>query len=349
MAMIVIRADASAMVGTGHVMRCLAVAEALQDEGHTVFFALAESTDAVDARLDAEGFRRTRLPGPAGGPADLRALHALIGAEGAHAVVLDGYHFDEGYRAGLKAAGCRVLAWDDLADRSMLHADLVVNSAPQAGRLPYERIAPGARLLLGPSYAALRREIRHAAAMPRRPLTERRGLLLTLGGADPLGLTGPCIERLAPALPEGVRLIAVVGGSNPRANALAEVARRFGNRIEVHVDAPNMGMLMVESGLAVSAGGGTTAELAALAVPTLLVVVADNQVPAATEAAGLGWCAVLDAREGDHAALIAGLALALWADAKRRHGMAQRAAGLIDGYGAVRIARALSEGLQPGS
>jgi len=345
MATVVIRADASASMGVGHVMRCLAVAEALRDDGHAAIFALAESTAAVVDRLTADGFRSIALPEPAGGPADLYALRVLIDGEGAEAVMIDGYHFDESYRAGLKASGRRVLAWDDLASLPRLHADVVVNPAPQAVLLPYTRIAPDATLLLGPAYAALRREVCTAARNPRLPLSERRDILLTFGGSDPLGLTGPCIEHLAPVLPDGVRLIAVVGGSNPRAAAVAETARRFGPCVEVHVDTPHMGTLMAGSGLSISAGGGTTAELAALAVPTLLVVVADNQAPAAAEAAASGWCAVVDARAGDCAAAIATQALELWTDTERRRAMSELAAGRVDGNGAVRIARTLMAGL----
>ncbi|HEY0838511.1 MAG TPA: UDP-2,4-diacetamido-2,4,6-trideoxy-beta-L-altropyranose hydrolase [Azospirillum sp.] len=347
MTTVLIRADASPEIGTGHVMRCLAVAEALQDDGHEVLFALAESTAAIGARLTAAGMRHCRVPGPAGGDSDLRATCALIDARRVEAVMLDGYHYGEPYRAGLKAAGRRVLAWDDLANPAALHADMVVNPAPQADRLPYQRIAPGATLLLGPAYAALRREIRLAARRPRRSLEERRAILLTFGGSDPLGLTGPCIERLAPMLPPGIRLVAVVGGSNPRVEAVVETVRRVAGCVEVHVDTPGMGALMAEAGLAVSAGGGTTAELAALQVPTLLAVVADNQAPAAGDAAARGWCEALDARTGDPAGDIAARAVSLWRDVPRRRTMSDRAAGLLDGEGGLRIARALTEGLAP--
>ncbi|KAA0575041.1 UDP-2,4-diacetamido-2,4,6-trideoxy-beta-L-altropyranose hydrolase [Azospirillum sp. Sh1] len=347
MAVILIRADASPTIGTGHVMRCLAVAEALRDQGHEALFAAVESTPAIDRRLSADGFRHVSIAGPVGQAADLAATRSLLRREHGMAVMLDGYRFGEAYRVGLQAAGARVLAWDDLGDGTPLHADLVVNAAPQAASLPYDAMAPGAVLLLGPGYAPLRREVRLAAQEPRRTIADRPVLLVTFGGSDPLGLTGPVLQALAKERPDGCRIVAVVGGSNPRANEVAAaVAALAADGVSVEIDCPRMGALMADCGLAVSAGGGTMGELAALAVPTLLVVTADNQAMASGDAAELGWCAAVDARGCDPAkaaAVIAGRALALWADAGQRQRMQDAATALpLDGDGAVRIASALT-------
>jgi len=343
MAIILARADASIIIGTGHVMRCLAVAEALRDDGHEVVFAVAESTPAIDRRLSSDGFRRIAIAGPVGDAADLAATRSALRREHCSAVMLDGYRFGEAYRAGLQAAGVRVLAWDDLGNGTDLHADLVVNAAPQAHRLPYDRMAPGATLLLGPGYAPLRREIRQAARGARRTLASRPVLLLTFGGSDPLGLTGPVLKALATRRPDGCRLIAVVGGSNPLADQLAAIGRTLGPEVAVEIDCPSMGAVMAQAGLAVSAGGGTMGELAALAVPTLLVVTADNQAAASAQAVALGWCESIDARGGDAVETIAAKALSLWSDRARRDAMSAAADALpLDGDGAGRIARALT-------
>lgn len=343
MAVILIRADASPIIGTGHVMRCLAVAEALREQGHEALFAAVETTPAIDRRLTADGFRHVSIAGPVGEAADLAATRSLLRREHGRAVMLDGYRFGEAYRAGLQAAGARVLAWDDLGDGTPLHADLVVNAAPQAAALPYDAMAPGAVLLLGPGYAPLRREVRLAAQTPRRAIADRPVLLVTFGGSDPLGLTGPVLEALGKAQPDGCRIVAVVGGSNPRA---AEVAALASDGLSVEIDCPHMGALMADTGLAVSAGGGTMGELAALAVPTLLVVTADNQAVASGDAVQLGWSTAVDARGRDPAkaaGIIVERALALWNDTAQRQRMQDAASGLtLDGQGALRIACALT-------
>lgn len=351
MATLLFRADATPAMGTGHVMRCLAVAEAAAELGHACHMAAAAATPAVVRRLADAGLPLHRLEAPPGSAADLALTRALAAALDARTVIIDGYHFDTDWRAGLRAElradGRRVLAFDDLAGPEPLHADLVVNASPAADPRTYARLAPGAVCLLGPAYAPLRREIREAARRPPAPPAGRTSILLTFGGSDPLGLTAPCLERLAPDLPPGCRLTVAVGGSDPRADEVAAAARRFGGRVAVHRDSPAMGALMAAAGLAVSAGGGTLAELAALAVPTVLVVVADNQAPppALTRTpAAAAWGPVIDARAldpADAADRIAEAAWTLWRDPDARAELAARGRGRVDGEGAVRIARHL--------
>lgn len=345
---VVFRADGGETIGLGHIMRCLAVAEALMERETRCLFAAAALPDAAERRLRASGVEVVRLNVSAGGDGDRAATAALAAHAGA--VVLDGYGFGSGYRAGVAAVGRPVLAFDDGAFTGQhppgpLSAALVVNASSGAVPADYAVSAPGARLLLGPAHAPVRREVRHAAARPVLPLDRRRSVLLTFGGSDPLALTAPCIRLLAPRLPSGVRLVAVVGGGSPWLEDCRAAAAPFGERVAVHFDTPAMGELMAGAGLAVSAAGGTVAELAALALPALLAVVADNQAPAAAAgAAGMpSWCRVVDVRGGGEqaAARITAAALALWDDPPRRQAMSDAARGRVDGQGAGRIAQAL--------
>lgn len=342
---VLLRADAGTAMGTGHVMRCLAVAEALQELGYPCRLASVSLPPALADRLAEAGMAVDRLPGPIGGDADRDGLLALAAAQDAAALVVDGYDFPASYHAALATSGRRVLVFDDLADRP-LHAHVVVNPAIGANALPYGRLAPGALQLLGPAYAPLRREIRVAAAGGRRAAEECHSLLVTFGGSDPLGLTVPCLERLAPALPDGVRLEVAVGGADPHAAQAAAAAARFPGRVTVRVNCRTMGTLMADAGLALAAAGSTTAELAALAVPSLLVMVAANQAAAAALS---GWCRVVEAggqpveTVADH---LTGQALALWFDRDLRARMATAARTMdtgqrVDGQGAARIAQAL--------
>ncbi len=355
---VLFRADGGEVIGLGHIMRCLAVAEVLHDWGIACLFAASRLPESARRRLEQAGGAVTAVPGPPGGADDRAATAALAARAGA--VVLDGYEFGPDFRAGVAAAGRPVLAFDDGAfagpsPPGLLAADLVVNAAPGVAAPDYAAASPNARLLLGPTYAPLRRDIRQAASRPPRPMTDRRSVLVTFGGSDPLGLTVPCIARLGGSLPGGVRLVVAVGGANPRLGECRAAAACWPGQVEVHHDTPAMGALMADAGLAVAAAGGTVAELAALAVPSLLAVVAGNQAPAAQVLAraegGNGgggippWCRVMDARGGteDAAARLAAAALSLWDALPERAAMAAAARGLVDGRGAERIARALCD------
>jgi UDP-2,4-diacetamido-2,4,6-trideoxy-beta-L-altropyranose hydrolase len=337
MALILIRADASPTKGTGHIMRCLALAEALRDQGDRVAFVTAEITPSLADRLVDDGWDHHRVPGD--DPAAILDLSRRLKAD---ALVVDSYWLDADWRAAVRPGFRAVLALDDLADRS-LHTDLVWNPSPLAHTLPYDRFAPGAGLLFGDAYLLLRREIALAASEPRLPLADRDSILLTFGGSDPAGLTVPVVKRLAPALPAGTHLDVVAGGSNAALDCIRAACARFPGQVRLHVDSRRMGELMAGAGLAVTAGGGTVAELAALAVPTLLVVVADNQAPAADDARAKGWAAFIDARGNRMAAdAIVERAVSLWSDLPARATLSHRiSAGGIDGRGAERVAAAL--------
>ncbi|QCO04521.1 UDP-2,4-diacetamido-2,4,6-trideoxy-beta-L-altropyranose hydrolase [Azospirillum argentinense] len=344
---VLFRADAGASIGAGHVMRCLAVAEAVQELGGDGLFAAASLPPALDERLRAAGMAVHRIDAAPGSAADLAATRAIAVEAGTTAIVLDGYGFSEGWRAGLAETGLPILAFDDAGMGEPIHAGLIVNAAPDAASLPYRKGNPDARLLLGPGYAPLRREVREAAAAAKPPLEERRGLLVTFGGSDPLGLTAPVIERLAPRLPPGVWLDVAVGGAVRDAAAVEAAAGRFKDSVRLHRDTPRMGHLMAHAGLAVSAAGTTTGELAAIGTPAVLVTIADNQLEAARQSEALGWCALVAGQTEGAPERIADVSLELWADPARRRTMAGKLAGIVDGQGALRIARALGEAITP--
>lgn len=109
---------------------------------------------------------------------------------------------------------------------------------------------------------------------------------------------------------------------------------------------PAMGVLMRQSGLAVSAAGGTVGELAALGVPAVIAVVADNQVAGAAACGADGWCEAIDARGNPAAAvLLAEAATRLWHDPATRDAWAMRARAAVDPGGADRVAAALLEAI----
>ena len=339
MAQILLRADASAAMGTGHVMRCLALLEVLQERGHACHVAQAETTPAITALLAERGLPVIPLPGPASSAADLAATLVLP----ADAIVLDGYHFDEAYRAGLARSGKPILAWDDGVPPVKLHATLVVNTSSAARVEEYAVRAPGATLLLGTRYIPLRRDIRRLIDLPK---PAEGHLLLTFGGSDPLGLTAPVLRALLQRFVG--RIEAVLGGSVADPGPAEAAAALAPDRIRLHRDTPRIGELMQGARLAVSAAGGTLTELAALHTPSLLVVVAENQSGAAQLSASHGWCLAVDGRAEDAVPRVVDTVLALWQDEARLAAMRHAAEGRVDGGGAGRIADALEATLQAG-
>src|SRR5882762_1059360 len=107
------RTDASVAIGTGHVMRCLALAQAWQQAGGNVVFVTAEMTPSLEARLRISRIKVARLGVTAGGAEDAARTSAAARSEKVDWVVVDGYQFDSAYQAGLRADGLKVLFIDD--------------------------------------------------------------------------------------------------------------------------------------------------------------------------------------------------------------------------------------------
>lgn len=340
---IIIRADASAAIGTGHVMRCIALAQAWRKRDGEVLFLHAEITPAVQARLESESLPSQVISATRGSADDAAQTLLLASSHGAAWIVADGYCFDVAWQRQIRAAGRRLLLVDDYAHQDGYEADVVLNQNAFATEKLYPGRPASTQVLAGASFAMVRPEFEHFQSSVRTAPPVAQRLLVTLGGGDPDNVTGRVIEALR-SLP-GMDATVVVGGSNPHATALQESARDLAPRVRVVVNATNMPELMTSADFAFAASGSTVWELAYLGVPSLVAVVADNQRGIAEEidrrgfAENLGWQAKLTA------ARIADAIRALAADQSRRKEMSVRGRAVIDGHGAARVAAALGSKL----
>jgi UDP-2,4-diacetamido-2,4,6-trideoxy-beta-L-altropyranose hydrolase len=317
---LVIRADASPAIGTGHVMRCLALAQAWEDLGGTVEW-VTNTTGALRERL---GLRN----GAAGIP---------YAAGGAY--VLDGYHFGADEQRAARQRFRPVLVIDDLADQPFYHADLLLNQNLHAHELSY-RAEPHARLLAGPRYALLRREFRRWKGWERRIESAVRRILVTMGGGDPGNVTLRVLEALALCDLEEVEVVILAGAANPHLDSLREwVQGRAGYRLEAAVE--DVAPLMAWADCAVTAAGSTCWETCFMGLPSAVVTLADNQAPVAESLAangvalGLGWHTDLSP------AAVAAAITASLLPMKCRRTMSQAGRDLVDGDGALRVAEAI--------
>jgi UDP-2,4-diacetamido-2,4,6-trideoxy-beta-L-altropyranose hydrolase len=292
-----IRADASVSIGTGHIMRMIALGQAWQAQGGEVHFLCAEITSALEERLASEGFQLSRISAVLGSQEDLRQTTHLITdtlqADRQNArVVLDGYHFGADYQLGIKAAGFKLLVVDDYGHADFYHADWVLNQNISAREELYAKRSPDTKLLLGPKFAMLRKEFLAYKGWQREIAPVAKKILVTLGGSDPDNVTLKVIESL---IDLDLHAKVVIGGSNPHLSEIENFIQSQNNStavIDVIVNATNMPELMAWADLAIAAGGSTAWELAFMGLPSLFVILAENQVGIATEleSAGFGVC-----------------------------------------------------------
>lgn len=338
---VVIRADASARMGTGHIMRCLALAQALQAAQGQPVFAMAISTPAIEKRLISEGIPVIPLTVRPGSPEDSRETAALTRRLRARWVVVDGYHFHDEYQQILKQSQLRLLWVDDLASTRHYYADFVLNPTISACKRWYRNREPYTRLLLGTRYALLRQEFWPWQGWQRTVPPTARRLLVTLGGSDPDNVTLKVLRALRYLNVEALEVTIVVGGSNPHYDSLQAAASDLRFPINWQWNASNMPELIAKADMAIAAGGSTCWELAFMGLPSILLILADNQRAMATglAAAGctvnLGWHE--EVTETEIAATVARLSRSR-SDRSRMMAIGQQ---LVDGKGAHTVIRHL--------
>ncbi|WP_353979031.1 UDP-2,4-diacetamido-2,4,6-trideoxy-beta-L-altropyranose hydrolase [Salinicola endophyticus] len=366
MACVAFRVDASLEIGTGHVMRCLTLATALR-EHHAArcCFLCRELPGHLIARIEAEGFEVLRLAAPveegtslSGGQAEGPAHAAWLGvdwSQDAHEsadlleslapdwLVVDHYALDARWELAARPSGTRMLVIDDLADREHV-ADLLLDQ--NLGRLveDYADLVPAScRLMIGPDYALLRPEF----AEWRRTSLERRAtrqalsqLLISLGGVDKDNVTAEVLQALRHAeLPRTCRITVVMGATAPWIEVVKSVAGTLEQPTEVVTNVSDMARRMAEADLAIGAAGSTSWERCCLGLPTLILVLAENQrdIAAALESAGAAIRLDSGALGEDLSSVLARVM-----GARYLSRMSERAARLVDGEGVKRLTAALA-------
>lgn len=336
-----IRADASAEIGTGHVMRCMALAQAWQDAGGIVTFLVARSTPSIQARLAAENCTVVPLPAVPGSNEDADLTNEYASRIHAEWLLVDGYAFGTQYQEQIRNDDLQLLCVDDAGRSDRYVADIVLNQNLTASEDIYPNVWPTTQLLLGPSFCLLRREFAPWRTWQRKISARVRNILVTLGGSTSTEAGVRVMESLARAKIDGLRAIFVVGGSSPDAAALENCASKFRGKISLRHDVSNMAELMAQADIAISAAGSTCWELCLLGLPSILLDVADNQIPVAIELERRG-CA-LYAGSGsrvcpDH---LLNLLQNLIISPEKRRLMSARSRQLVDGLGAERVVSAM--------
>ncbi len=322
--------DAGPRVGGGHVMRSLTLARAMEAQGAAVQFLGSAEAGAVIEVFGAGMAHSQALSSSA------PDLLAAASGETFDAVVFDHYGLAEADHRTL-AQGHPVLVIDDLADRP-LGADVVLDAGPERLAAEYDSLVPPTtRLLLGPTFAPVRPEF----SVLREPALAWRGepvqrILVAMGLTDLDGITARVVERLRLRVRD-IGLDIVIGAAAPSAEGLTRIARRDA-RLLLHTDTPHMARLSAEADIAVGAPGSSTWERCTLGLPSILVVLADNQRPAARALEARGAALVVDAADPAFDATFDRHLTHLLRDADLRRQLAARSAELCDGLGAGRVA-----------
>lgn len=366
MTRVLFRVDASLQIGSGHVRRCLTLAHALQRRGWECHFASRPHAGHMLSIAEREGFRiwsllrgdmdtdapqQRSIDAPAheawlgtSQETDARDTASIVEQVRPDWLVVDHYALDATWEQQLQSVVPRILVIDDLADRRhschvLLDQNLGRDAQAYASKVPL-----GTTVLAGPRYALLRSEFQSLRehSLARRPHSKLRHIFVSMGGVDLLNTTSQTLTALRQSpLAKDCRITIVMGGGAPGLKAVEKAARRLPWPIDVKVDVSNMAELMTEADLAIGAAGGSAWERCCLGLPSLVVVLADNQRSGALALAHAGAVRLIgDASDIETQmpsaidALQTGTALA---------DMAERASAVTDGQGVERVVTALEK------
>ena len=348
-------------MGTGHVMRCMTLAEALRDKGAEISFITRAHPGNLIEFIAQKGFAINSLPllvgmekqtqtQPTNPLAHAEWLGALQQQDALQCVpllqeiqpdwlVIDHYAIDYSWQSILKPYYKKLMVIDDLADRQH-ECDVLLDQNLGRKVSDYRELVPAnATLLLGTDFALLRPEFTlwRDSSLKRRAKPELKHLLITMGGIDTNNVTGRVLTVLKDCgLPNNLKITVVMGGAAPWLEHVKQQAAQMPNATEVKVNVTNMAEIMANSDLAIGAAGSTSWERCCLGLPTLMVVLADNQLIIANALERTNAAYLI----GDQAAIVNQLPVLMtqaMLSSTQLAAMSHAASVIVDGAGVERV------------
>jgi UDP-2,4-diacetamido-2,4,6-trideoxy-beta-L-altropyranose hydrolase len=299
---IAIRTDAALHIGTGHVMRCLTIANALSMKGAEVHFVCRTHNGHLGERIKAQGHHLHLLPSPSqqielqpdstltpshkawlgeSWKVDLeQTFTALSSISIFDWLVVDHYALDHQWESKARQLTKKIMVIDDLVDRRH-DCDLLVDQTFNRHKQSYETLTPShCRILTGSAYSLLRPEFQALRnySLSRRQTNSIHQLLIAMGGIDQSNYTKIILEQLQySSLPDTCQIIVVMGSNAPWLDSVCEQATKMNWPTSVKIDVPDMAQIMANSDIAIGAAGNTAWERCCLGLPTLMFILAENQ------------------------------------------------------------------------
>ena len=330
--------DGGPDVGLGHLVRCYALAEALVADGWSCAVAIKAASLGGMCFVQRPNLELWECP-----EVDGWTLEALAQRrpEGVDLVVIDDYGRDAQFERSLKPWARQSLVIDDMLDR-VHDCDWLAVAAPPAG----QPLPSHCRLLLGPAYTPLRREfwlhrLRHVVSAHREDLAvpAKSTILINLGGTQQSDLLRLILQDLVD-IQRPLHIQLVAAGAEAFVRALTKTTPHL--TFEAMPVSNQMAELLTRADLVIGAAGSSAWERAALGVPAVSLVIADNQLSTAALLESCSAAVILDCRQGIVAGTVGAAVRSLIDNSDRTREIANRAAVLADGLGARRIVQQIA-------
>lgn len=307
----IFRVDASQLIGTGHVMRCLTLAQALKQQGAQCEFICRAHEGHLIARIEQQGFHcwvLSKLPSTDSSiltgydawlgcswQQDAQDCMTLLADQRFHWLVVDHYALDQRWETQVSVLYHRLLVIDDLANRPH-QADCLLDQTLARTVQDYQALVnANCVYLLGCHYSLLRAEfaLAHTKAQQRAlDFQSVKHILITMGGVDAHNMTGKVLDQLARStLAADTQITVVMGSQAPHRMLVKTQLDQLPYLTTLLIDVVDMPSLMLQADLAIGAAGTTTWERLCVGLPSLVLCLADNQqsIIEAVSKMGAAW------------------------------------------------------------
>ena len=296
------RVDASIKIGSGHLMRCLALASFLRRKGHETFFISRDHNGNMESYLLQRKFKTFLLS------SERSIKNDKIGKEAIHPehyhfleydwkedakevnkvlqeiqtdwLIVDHYALDYRWETLVKGNTKKIFVIDDLADRAHI-SDLLLDQTLGRSKSDYENLVPkSSKVITGSKYALLRSEFKkyRKKSIKNRDFSEVRSILVTMGGVDKNNFTNKILEILSSLeFSRDLEIKVIMGQTSPWISHVKESASELQYKTDVLTDIDNMAELMQKSDLIIGACGSTSWERCCLGVPSINIILEKNQ------------------------------------------------------------------------
>lgn len=321
--MVFIYANASRKLGFGHIMRQIALIEALIDQNQQVFLLCHEITQELVLKLEATGVKVCQLEAEVDWVQKLPEMNTLI---------VDDYNVSDADFEQLRKKAKRLVLFDDNTYLNLPFLDLIINPSD------FNKTDLRAnKTLQGSDFRLVRSEF-----IPYRSrLRFKPGyIFVCLGGSDAQALSVAICKMLLTSQ-QVTKIVLAVSSTCDHRTLYALEGLKSSTKFELHIDSNKLPMLMSDADIAITGAGGSLYELMFLGVPSIALVVADNQSQALYSPLNNNAYSAIDGREEIDIINIVDTALLLLDSADKKNVYTQQSAKVVDGLAASRICDAI--------
>ena len=360
------RADASVQIGTGHIMRCLTLAQALRKKGASCYFICRDHTGTLfdlirghsfDVRVlatqipqedclvqqnvsDDNIFRHASWLG-CDWQTDAEQTRDAIGDVLLDWLVVDHYSLDASWESSLKLCCKKLMVIDDLADRSHDCDLLLDQNYYNDMAIRYNKLTPPhCKYLTGPRYALLRPEFKDMRRRIKMRGSYVERIFIFFGGSDPTNETKKILIALQLLGIKKIKIDVIIGSTNPHMKEIERICEER-PEVTVRIQVSNIAELMGNADLAIGASGSATWERCCVGVPSLVWSIAENQVAIAESANEIGVCVNLGKAENVSVQIAADALNELLESKQKRIFLEENSLNLVDGQGTTLVVEEL--------